>query len=49
VTRAKSKVRGVGSEPSVRSAIERRALRATGLRERLHSSAASLRRYEEDR
>jgi len=35
VTRAKSKVRVVGSETSVRAAIERRAVRATGLRKRL--------------
>ena len=35
VTRAKSKVRLVGSEPEVRSAIGRRAVRATGLRQRL--------------
>ena len=42
VTRAKEKVRVVGSEASVRAAIGRRAVRATGLRERLHSSAAGL-------
>ena len=35
VTRAKSKVRLVGSEAEVRSAIGRRAVRATGLRQRL--------------
>jgi exodeoxyribonuclease V alpha subunit len=35
VTRAKAKVRVVGSEASVRAATERRAVRATGLRERL--------------
>jgi exodeoxyribonuclease V alpha subunit len=35
VTRAKSKVRVAGSEASVRAAIERRAVRATGLRLRL--------------
>jgi exodeoxyribonuclease V alpha subunit len=35
VTRAKAKVRVVGSGASVRAAIERRALRATGLRLRL--------------
>ena len=35
VTRAKAKVRVVGSEASVRAAIERRALRATGFRQRL--------------
>jgi exodeoxyribonuclease V alpha subunit len=48
VTRAKTKVRVVGSEVSVRAAVERRAVRATGLRERLHSSAAGLRLREED-
>jgi exodeoxyribonuclease V alpha subunit len=35
VTRAKSKVRVVGSEAAVRAAIERRALRASGLAQRL--------------
>jgi exodeoxyribonuclease V alpha subunit len=35
MTRAKGKVRVVGSEASVRGAIERRAIRATGLRLRL--------------
>jgi exodeoxyribonuclease V alpha subunit len=35
VTRAKTKVRVVGSEASVRAAIERRALRASGLAQRL--------------
>jgi exodeoxyribonuclease V alpha subunit len=35
VTRARSKVRVVGSEASVRAAVERRALRASGLRHRL--------------
>lgn len=35
VTRAKAKVRVVGSEASVRAAVGRRALRATGLRQRL--------------
>ena len=35
VTRAKTKVRVVGSEAGVRAAIERRAVRATGLRLRL--------------
>jgi exodeoxyribonuclease V alpha subunit len=35
VTRAKGKVRVVGLEASVRAAIERRAVRATGLRKRL--------------
>jgi exodeoxyribonuclease V alpha subunit len=38
VTRAKTKVRVVGSESSVSAAIERRALRATGLASRLRSS-----------
>ncbi|ORB85511.1 exodeoxyribonuclease V subunit alpha [Mycobacterium kansasii] len=37
VTRAKQKVRVVGSEASVRAAVERRAVRATGLRMRLQS------------
>jgi len=36
VTRAKVKVRVVGSEGSVRAAVERRAVRASGLRLRLH-------------
>jgi len=35
VTRAKIKVRVVGSDASVRAAIERRAVRATGMRLRL--------------
>jgi exodeoxyribonuclease V alpha subunit len=35
VTRAKEKVRVVGSEASVRAAVERRAQRASGLRQRL--------------
>jgi exodeoxyribonuclease V alpha subunit len=35
VTRAKEKVRAVGTQASVRAAIERRAVRATGLRLRL--------------
>jgi exodeoxyribonuclease V alpha subunit len=35
-TRAKSRVRVVGSEAAVRAAIGRGAVRATGLRERLH-------------
>ncbi len=35
VTRAKVKVRVVGAEASVRAAIERRAVRASGLRQRL--------------
>lgn len=37
VTRAKAKVRVVGPEASVRAAIDRRAVRATGLRQRLRS------------
>ncbi len=37
VTRAKTKVRVVGSEASVRGAIERRAVRATGLAQRLRA------------
>lgn len=37
VTRAKTKVRVVGSEASVRAAIERRAVRASGLAQRLRS------------
>ena len=49
VTRAKMKVRVVGSDASVRAAIERRAVRATGLRLRLHSSAASMDRREANR
>ncbi|MDT5301725.1 MAG: exodeoxyribonuclease alpha subunit [Mycobacterium sp.] len=39
VTRAKAKVRVVGSEASVRAAIDRRAVRATGLALRLRGSA----------
>jgi len=35
VTRAKAKVRVVGAEASVRAAIDRRAVRATGLAVRL--------------
>jgi exodeoxyribonuclease V alpha subunit len=35
VTRAKERVRVVGSEVSVRAAVERRAVRASGLRRRL--------------
>ena len=38
VTRAKSKVRVVGSEASVRAAIDRRAVRATGLAVRLRGT-----------
>jgi exodeoxyribonuclease V alpha subunit len=48
VTRAKNKVRVVGSDASARAAIERRAVRATGLRLRLHSSAVSMDRWEEN-
>ncbi len=40
VTRAKARVRVVGSEASVRAAIERRAVRATGLRQRLRAATA---------
>ena len=39
VTRAKAKVRVVGPEPWVRAAIERRAVRATGLRQRLRQAS----------
>jgi exodeoxyribonuclease V alpha subunit len=49
VTRAKAKVRVVGSETVVRAGISRRAIRATGLRQRLHSSAAHLDRREANR
>jgi exodeoxyribonuclease V alpha subunit len=38
VTRAKAKVRLVGSEAEVRAAIGRRAIRATGLRQRLKAA-----------
>ena len=38
VTRAKRKVRVVGSDAAVRAAIGRRAVRATGLRQRLRSA-----------
>ncbi len=38
VTRAKAKVRVVGSEAAVRAAIVRRAVRASGLRQRLKAS-----------
>lgn len=41
VTRAKRKVRVVGPEPWVRAAIERRAVRATGLRQRLRQASAT--------
>ncbi|HTX98333.1 MAG TPA: exodeoxyribonuclease V subunit alpha [Mycobacterium sp.] len=40
LTRAKTKVRVVGSEASVRAAIERRAVRASGLRLRLQTTAS---------
>ncbi len=39
VTRAKAKVRVVGSEASLRAAIARRAVRASGLRQRLQATA----------
>jgi exodeoxyribonuclease V alpha subunit len=39
VTRAKTKVRVVGSEPSVRAAVGRQAVRASGLRLRLQGTA----------
>jgi exodeoxyribonuclease V alpha subunit len=39
VTRAKAKVRVVGAEASVRTAIGRRAVRASGLRLRLQAAA----------
>jgi exodeoxyribonuclease V alpha subunit len=38
VTRAKQKVRVVGSEASVRAALARRAVRASGLRLRLQEA-----------
>ncbi|KAA0079229.1 exodeoxyribonuclease V subunit alpha [Mycolicibacterium sp. P9-64] len=41
VTRAKAKVRVVGSEASVRAAIDRRAVRATGLAVRLRGVASA--------
>ncbi|WP_425518527.1 exodeoxyribonuclease V subunit alpha [Mycobacterium spongiae] len=41
VTRATKRVRVVGSEADVRAAIGRRALRATGLRQRLRAAAPS--------
>lgn len=41
VTRAKVKVRVVGSEAEVRAALARRALRASGLRLRLQAAAAA--------
>ncbi|HUO39268.1 MAG TPA: ATP-binding domain-containing protein, partial [Mycobacterium sp.] len=40
VTRAKKKVRVVGSEAGVRAAVARRASRASGLRQRLQSRGA---------
>ena len=42
VTRARKKVRVVGSEESVRAAVERRAQRASGLRQRLRAAAAAV-------
>jgi exodeoxyribonuclease V alpha subunit len=41
VTRAKSRVRVVGAEASMRAAIERRAVRASGLRHRLRIERAA--------
>jgi exodeoxyribonuclease V alpha subunit len=41
VTRAKTKVRVVGSEPSVRAAVGRQAVRASGLRLRLQGAAST--------
>ena len=35
VTRAKTRVQVVGTEPSVRAAVDRRAVRASGLAKRL--------------
>ena len=46
VTRAKEKVRVVGSEASVRTGIGRRAIRATGLRQRLQSFGCGAARTE---
>jgi exodeoxyribonuclease V alpha subunit len=43
VTRAKAKVRVAGSETSVRAAIERRAVRASGLRQRLQAPSPGAR------
>jgi exodeoxyribonuclease V alpha subunit len=40
VTRAKTRVRVVGAEAEVRAAIERQAVRATGLRRRLQPAGA---------
>jgi exodeoxyribonuclease V alpha subunit len=39
VTRAKKRVRAVGSEPALRAAVERRAVRASGLGQRLRGGA----------
>ncbi len=39
VTRAKKRVRVVGSEPALRAAVERRAVRASGLGRRLRGGA----------
>jgi exodeoxyribonuclease V alpha subunit len=39
VTRARTKIRVVGSEAGVRAALARRAVRATGLRQRLQAAA----------
>ena len=39
VTRAKKRVRAVGSEPALRAAVERRAVRASGLGRRLRGGA----------
>ena len=39
VTRAKKRVRAVGSEPALRAAVERRAVRASGLGSRLRGGA----------
>jgi exodeoxyribonuclease V alpha subunit len=41
VTRAKVKVRVVGSEAEVRAALDRRAIRASGLRLRLRAAATA--------
>jgi exodeoxyribonuclease V alpha subunit len=41
VTRAKARVRLIGNDASVRSAIDQRAARATGLRQRLQAAATS--------
>ena len=37
VTRAKEKIRVIGSEDSVRAAVQRRAVRASGLAQRLRA------------